>query len=51
MLQSYDDISDNINSKEKYIKNIITALALCHNVTPVFNEEKTEKSYQASSPD
>jgi len=29
----------------------MTALALCHNVTPVFNEDRSKKEYQASSPD
>ena len=29
----------------------MTALALCHNVTPVFNEDRSKKDYQASSPD
>ncbi|KAH9261965.1 hypothetical protein BASA82_000974 [Batrachochytrium salamandrivorans] len=32
------------------LKDIIVALALCHNVTPVFDEEG-ELGYQASSPD
>jgi len=29
----------------------MTALALCHNVTPVFSEDRSKKEYQASSPD
>lgn len=29
----------------------IRALALCHNVTPVFDEDTNERVYQASSPD
>lgn len=29
----------------------MTALALCHNVTPVFSEDGSKKDYQASSPD
>jgi len=33
------------------LKSIVTALVLCHNVTPVFNEDRTKKDYQASSPD
>jgi phospholipid-translocating ATPase len=47
----YDEIAEGINSKEKGLKNIVTALALCHNVTPVFNEDKSGKEFQASSPD
>ena len=43
MLKEYEDISTNIYCKEKCLKEIVTALALCHNVTPVFNEDKTEK--------
>lgn len=51
MLQDYEEIGSSIRSKENCLKEIITALALCHNVTPVFNEDRTEKEYQASSPD
>lgn len=29
----------------------MTALALCHNVTPVISEDGSKKEYQASSPD
>lgn len=36
-------------NRNNVIRDAITALALCHNVTPV--EEEGEKSYQASSPD
>jgi magnesium-transporting ATPase (P-type) len=36
MMEDYDDIPDNIYSKEKCLKQILTALALCHNVTPVY---------------
>lgn len=31
------------------MKDLVTALCLCHNVTPVI--ENNEKNYQASSPD
>lgn len=51
ILSNYEDIPEAINSKEKNLKNIVTALALCHNVTPVFNEDRTSKEFQASSPD
>jgi phospholipid-translocating ATPase len=35
------------------VRDMITALALCHNVTPVYPDEhdKTIKELQASSPD
>jgi len=37
---------------EKEVRNVIEALALCHNVTPTYEEEdSTEIVYQASSPD
>jgi len=42
-MKDYDEIPEGFNSKEKSLKNIVTALALCHNVTPVFNEEHTKK--------
>ena len=29
----------------------MNALALCHNVTPVFSDDRQKKEYQASSPD
>ena len=32
------------------LRDLITALAVCHNVTPIINEDGT-KEYQASSPD
>lgn len=35
--------------KENIIRDLVTALSLCHNVTPVI--EEGEKVYQASSPD
>ena len=35
--------------KENIIRDLVTALALCHNVTPII--EDGEKCYQASSPD
>lgn len=35
--------------RDQLVKDIITALALCHNVTPVMDEGKRE--FQASSPD
>lgn len=49
IIQDYDNIPDKIQSKEKSLKQIITALALCHNVTPVYNnddkkEEKADKN-------
>ena len=51
MLADYQQIPEKIESKEKALKNIITALAVCHNVTPVFNEDRSKKQFQASSPD
>ena len=36
-------------SKDQLVVDMVTALALCHNVTPVMDEGK--KVYQASSPD
>lgn len=39
----YDEIGAGIRCKETCLKEIITALVLCHNVTPVFNDDKTEK--------
>ncbi|GBC24336.2 aminophospholipid-transporting P-type ATPase [Rhizophagus irregularis DAOM 181602=DAOM 197198] len=33
------------------IKDIVFALALCHNVTPVIESDDSEVTYQASSPD
>lgn len=36
--------------KDFLVRDILTALVLCHNVTPIF-EENGEKSFQASSPD
>ncbi|KAJ3001812.1 UNVERIFIED_CONTAM: putative aminophospholipid-translocase [Siphonaria sp. JEL0065] len=33
------------------VKDIVFALALCHNVTPVFSDDEREVQYQASSPD
>ena len=42
---------DSARPKEKGLRNIILALALCHNVPPVFNEDRTEKEVPASSPD
>lgn len=51
LLKGYDQISDKIESRERSLKNIMNALALCHNVTPVYNEDRTKKEYQASSPD
>lgn len=50
-MKDYEEIPEGINTKERDLKNILTALALCHNVTPVYNEDKTKKDYQASSPD
>jgi phospholipid-translocating ATPase len=43
ILKDFDGISDESSFKSKSLKKIITALALCHNVTPVFNEERTNK--------
>jgi phospholipid-translocating ATPase len=37
MMKDYEEISTNIRCKESCLKDIVTALALCHNVTPVFN--------------
>mmetsp|Transcript_9832 Transcript_9832/g.14665 ORF Transcript_9832/g.14665 Transcript_9832/m.14665 type:complete len:1003 (+) Transcript_9832:12-3020(+) len=39
-----------LGKKETAVKNLVTALALCHNVTPV-TDKVGQKSYQASSPD
>jgi len=36
--------------KDFIVRDIITALVLCHNVTPIF-DDNGEKSFQASSPD
>jgi phospholipid-translocating ATPase len=35
------------------VRDLVTALALCHNVTPVYPDEndKEKKEFQASSPD
>ena len=35
IIEDYENIPTNIFSKEKCLKEIVTALALCHNVTPV----------------
>lgn len=51
ILKDYESIREGTHSKEEGLKNIVTALALCHNVTPVFNEDRTQKEFQASSPD
>lgn len=40
IIDDYDNIPDKIQSKERSLKEIITALALCHNVTPVYSDEK-----------
>ena len=40
--------------KDFILRDAITALAICHNVTPIFEEDNKKmitKSYQASSPD
>lgn len=38
--------------KEKPMcRDLITALVVCHNVTPVYDDETGEKALQASSPD
>ena len=37
ILCDYEEIIGNIYTREKYLKDIITALALCHNVTPVYS--------------
>lgn len=49
-------LNSDVNNKRRFrrnrnsvIRDAITALSLCHNVTPV--EENGEKQYQASSPD
>ena len=52
-------IDDSTNTKERIIRpkyniirDAITSMVLCNNVTPVFeDEQKTKVSYQASSPD
>lgn len=36
-------------NKELVVRDLITALCLCHNVTPI--EEDGTRSFQASSPD
>ena len=36
--------------KDAIIRDLITALAVCHNVTPI-EDEDGNKSFQASSPD
>ena len=33
------------------IHDAFLAIALCHNVTPIFESETNQKSFQASSPD
>lgn len=43
MLRDYEEIGTGIRCRENCLKQIVTALALCHNVTPVFNEDNTEK--------
>ncbi len=39
--------------QQNVVRDTITALALCHNVTPVYPDEhdKTIREFQASSPD
>lgn len=44
IIEDYDNIPDNIQSKQKCLKEIITALALCHNVTPVYNNDEKKQS-------
>lgn len=39
------------NTREKGLFQIIRGLAICHNVSPVVDEETGERSLQASSPD
>lgn len=48
-------MTDMLNKKNKkrakdvMVRDLVTALALCHNVTPIMDD--TTKTYQASSPD
>lgn len=39
ILREYEDenIPGRLDVKERYLKDIVMALALCHNVTPVYN--------------
>lgn len=55
-LLNLKNLSSNLNNKKRFrrnrnniIRDAITALGLCHNVTPV--EEEGIRTYQASSPD
>ena len=43
--------SNKIKSSSKQVWEIIEALALCHNVTPIINNENNKIDYHASSPD
>lgn len=36
-MNDYNDIDHSNNIRAKSLKNIVTALALCHNVTPVYD--------------
>ncbi len=38
-------------NRNKIIRDAITALCLCNNVTPIYNANSNEYDYQASSPD
>ena len=55
MMERYEEIKETFHSRERYVKDILTALILCHNVTPVYEEGQRSsaksKSFQASSPD
>ena len=39
-MREYEDqeIPEKLDVKERYLKDIVMALALCHNVTPVYND-------------
>lgn len=40
---------NNRRNKDLVVRDLVTALCVCHNVTPIVEEEK--RSFQASSPD
>lgn len=48
ILTEYEQILGNIYTREKMLKDIITALAVCHNVTPVFPHHESALSGRIS---
>ena len=47
----YNSLKRIRRNKTKIIRDSITVMCLCNNVTPIYNETNNEYDYQASSPD